>query len=114
MKNEILEIIFVLLTFPVSIPMIIILNRGPLAQGIGKKLPYHPRFINWVWATWSRFFWLPCPICGKNFGGHEWKESLYNTMYSGEGVCPKCVAAAKIRNAELFRSNGICQVEIPK
>ncbi len=29
------------------------------------------RRLNRVWAFLLGFFWLPCPICGEMFGGHE-------------------------------------------
>ena len=43
------------------------------------------------------YFWLPCPVCGREFGGHEQSDvfgaDVWNCM-----VCPRCapgVAAAK-------------------
>lgn len=98
-----MNILFILLTFPISIPMIVFSEVAPiLYHRIGESLPYHPRIINWVWAAWGRFFWLPCPICGKNFGGHEKGGSLYYTNYSGEMVCPKCIEKADERNKKTF------------
>jgi hypothetical protein len=29
------------------------------------------RFFNMLWANFFGYFWLPCPRCGKFFGGHE-------------------------------------------
>lgn len=29
------------------------------------------RTLNRIYAFLFGYFWLPCPICGKNFGGHE-------------------------------------------
>ncbi len=54
---------------------------------------YMPRWFNCIFAFLGGYFWLPCPLCGKNFGGHEWfndYESLYNGNGRGEGVCPRC------------------------
>ena len=29
------------------------------------------RFLNKLYANLFGYFWLPCPICGRMFGGHE-------------------------------------------
>jgi C4-type Zn-finger protein len=29
------------------------------------------RFFNRLYAFTHGYFWLPCPICGEEFGGHE-------------------------------------------
>ena len=45
------------------------------------------------------YFWLPCPICGEEFGGHEWAaETSWVTLPTGrpgvrQGVCSACSAA---------------------
>lgn len=44
------------------------------------------------------FFWLPCPVCGEEFGGHEWVTDgdmpgdvpVYGKPGMGEGICPAC------------------------
>jgi len=30
-----------------------------------------PRWINRIYARVFGYFWIPCPICGRDFGGHE-------------------------------------------
>lgn len=46
------------------------------------------------------YFWLPCPVCGEEFGGHEWRSvhghessipdlDLPNTS---TGICQGCTA----------------------
>lgn len=30
-----------------------------------------PRWFHRVWAWLFGYFWLPCPDCGRMFGGHE-------------------------------------------
>jgi hypothetical protein len=53
-------------------------------------------------------FWLPCPLCGTPFGGHEWTvinghrkdvpdkwttdEMGIVEKISGKGICPDCTA----------------------
>ena len=40
------------------------------------------------------YFWLPCPICGENYGGHEWKNHNVGiaTERAGvtKGMCNEC------------------------
>jgi hypothetical protein len=71
----------------------------------------HPR---WRWAhrlyAWIfRYFWSPCPICGRHFGGHEWREidgkpdtiivEVGATWTRGRGICPQCTVAGHGRRA---------------
>lgn len=100
-KNELKEIAFILFTFPITIPMMFVFNNRKIADW-GKNLPYRPRFSNWVWSIWGRFFWLPCPLCKRNFGGHEPHGSLYLGKFNGVGVCPKCIDKANALNKEKF------------
>ena len=65
---------------------------------------YKPRFINWLYALTHAYFWLPCPICGKNFGGHESKGMLMQGWNGGVSVCPKCAEEADRRN-NIFMAN---------
>jgi len=62
------------------------------------------RFLNKIYADLCGYFWLPCPICGKNFGGHEWKSgnTLMENISEGTGVCPDCGKEARKRNKKLF------------
>jgi hypothetical protein len=42
-------------------------------------------------AFWGGYFWLPCPICGRYFGGHDVADiHLMDTLSSGRCVCRKC------------------------
>lgn len=51
---------------------------------------------NKFWANLNGYFWLPCPVCGKHFGGHEWGNSEYSGIRQAEdetrntGICPDC------------------------
>ena len=51
-----------------------------------------PRWFNRFYAFLFAYFWIPCPLCGKNFGGHECFDdnTLYINYNEGESVCPKC------------------------
>jgi hypothetical protein len=57
-----------------------------------------PRWRQRVKAEAEGKFWLPCPICGKNFGGHEWAGTLMHSSSEGKGVCANCVEEAERRN----------------
>lgn len=57
------------------------------------------RLFNKLYAQAFGYFWLPCPICGQEFGGHEWGSGAagipkdgHGTWYGGTstGVCPDC------------------------
>lgn len=59
------------------------------------------RALNRLLARLGGYFWLPCPLCGQPFGGHEWHDvdglsSIVNVPGnpgSGRGICPDCTAA---------------------
>lgn len=64
------------------------------------------RKLNQWWASFRGYFWLPCPLCGKMFGGHEWRDydgkgsSIPDPAYPagsgrGIGICPDCTRAGK-------------------
>lgn len=61
-----------------------------------------PRWFNRWYARAFGYFWIPCPICKRDFGGHEAAETLLR-----EGgrmlrfdllVCWRCEDAAKEAN----------------
>lgn len=44
-------------------------------------------------ASFRGYFWMPCPVCGEEFGGHEWVGRLsLPTSEQGmtQGICPAC------------------------
>lgn len=59
-----------------------------------------PRWWARLRAALGGYFWLPCPLCGTMFGGHEWHDVGYlsssvPTDREGgrRGICPRCTAA---------------------
>lgn len=67
------------------------------------------RAVNEAFAKANGYFWLPCPLCGQKFGGHEWKD--YDGLSSqipaddgvpghGQGICPDCTKAG--RGVDIF------------
>lgn len=60
------------------------------------------RTLNKVYAAVAGYFWLPCPLCEKEFGGHEWRDidgkaSSIPAAAGGNrvGICPDCTKAGK-------------------
>jgi len=62
-----------------------------------------PRWLHRLYAWTLGYFWAPCPLCGRYFGGHEWliDDDLPCTIPTGEpgggglGICPDCTRAGK-------------------
>ena len=56
----------------------------------GRQLPREPRWINHFYAWIVGFYWLPCGICGQNYGGHEFGKSVINYSNGvGQSTCYK-------------------------
>ena len=51
-----------------------------------------PRWIHHAYAHVAAYFWIPCPSCDRNFGGHEWGGSIPHPDKPGIniGVCKPC------------------------
>jgi hypothetical protein len=71
------------------------LTNKILSKPIGKRLK-KPRWIQQLYANVFGYFWLPCPLCGECFGGHEWLDdcSLMINSCTGSGVCANCYEKA--------------------
>lgn len=63
------------------------------------------RTLNRIYAWLFGYFWLPCPVCGKYFGGHEIANIFTAALMSSDGhaycVCPdpQCSYEAGVLNA---------------
>lgn len=61
------------------------------------------RVVHRWYAAAFGYFWLPCPLCGQWFGGHEWRGVGGHpsvTVAEGlgrRGICPDCTAAGRVR-----------------
>jgi len=59
------------------------------------------RTFNKLYAMANGYFWMPCPLCGQYFGGHEWRDydgkpsSISTGCYTGKGICPDCTRAGR-------------------
>lgn len=44
-------------------------------------------------ASLRGYFWMPCPMCGEAFGGHEWVGRVQlpsDEPGMTQGICPAC------------------------
>lgn len=52
------------------------------------------RAKNKIYANLNGYFWLPCPVCGTPFGGHEWQNGQFIKLQedspASQGICPPC------------------------
>jgi len=68
------------------------------------------------YAHTNNYFWLPCPLCGEYFGGHEWlsgedgssipKPEAPNSFI---GICPACT-----RSGAGLRATAAAMTEEPR
>lgn len=52
-----------------------------------------PRWINHAYAELLGYWWLPCPVCGRHYGGHERTDASIPTdeLDKFQSVCsPDC------------------------
>lgn len=62
-----------------------------------RVLPRRPRWLHRSYAFLFRYFWLPCPLCYRNFGGHETGGALYPDYGTsgGTSICLDCARARR-------------------
>jgi len=62
------------------------------------------RLFNKIYAKTMGYFWIPCPLCGRMFGGHEWLNGniLKVSLNRGVTVCLDCGKKAKAYNKANF------------
>lgn len=58
------------------------------------------RWLNKLYAYFYGYFWLPCELCGKTYGGHELHGSLYVANGRGHSVCFDCRECARVLTAK--------------
>ena len=74
--------------------------RRPDGSSAPPWLPRWPRWINALYARAFGYFWLPCELCGRPYGGHEWRNGnhLVLSRSLSWGVCRACGPEARRRN----------------
>lgn len=64
-----------------------------------------PRWAHRIYAWLGGYFWLPCPVCGEHFSGHEIGRAVGATEHldsiplfpsmrresPGRAICPTCI-----------------------
>lgn len=65
---------------------------------ISKRKEKKARRIEEKYAHANGFFWLPCPVCGEPFGGHEVDWDAVHAFVDSQDapgygalICPRCV-----------------------
>jgi len=58
-----------------------------------------PRILHKWYAKLNHYFWLPCPVCGRYFGGHE--------KHGKQGIITK--REKNEHGAEYEYSTGVCE-----
>ena len=97
--QERLSTVFATLTFPMTVISYFLDDKFGIGD-FGRSLPHRPRILNFIWAAWFSFFWLPCRFCGKYYGGHEKGYSIQTSVGGGESVCYRCKEKADKYNEE--------------
>ena len=62
-----------------------------------------PRFLHRWYAFAFGYFWLPCFLCGRFAGGHEWKDRAGKSSAIPHpdrpgywhGICPACTRSGR-------------------
>ena len=61
------------------------------------------KFLKRLYAWVFGYFWLPCPVCKKMFGGFETSNvGLWESPGYGKCVCKNCVEKAHELNMANF------------
>lgn len=60
------------------------------------------RALHYLYARAAGYFWQRCPLCGRGFGGHEWRrvDGRWDTVVSAapepdRAICPGCTQAGR-------------------
>jgi hypothetical protein len=75
---------------------------GPRSHRLVRLLPYAWRRVHRNYARAYSYFWLPCPLCGREFGGHEAGDVIPDPLKEpgcGIAICSRCTRARNARMA---------------
>lgn len=68
-------------------------SSGPWHAELVRLLPYRWRRLHQLYAFLLGFYWLPCPLCGREYGGHEHGADIPDPArppYGGLMICSQC------------------------
>lgn len=68
-------------------------HSGPRHHKLARLMPYAWRRAHRDYAHAFGYFWLPCPSCGHEFGGHEAGADVPDPRKGpghGRTVCSRC------------------------
>jgi hypothetical protein len=71
------------------------------------------RIYHRLYALVHGYFWLPCPICGKKFGGHELGGHWYQGGGCGVVTCSDCAERAEAWSIEVSKTEVDRGVALP-
>lgn len=68
-----------------------------------RLVPESWRRAHRAFARLAQYAWQPCPLCTREFGGHEWRDIDGKTslipnpasIFGHLGICPACTRAAR-------------------
>lgn len=79
--------------------------REPVPMGVEatsrgdwmRLIPWQLRFVHRRFARRHGLFWLPCILCGRYSGGHQFAGSIPDPTQPGlsHGICPTCTRAGR-------------------
>jgi hypothetical protein len=80
------------------IPPPLATSGGRGSEAWARLVPYRWRAFHRRYATKHHYFWLPCILCNRPFGGHESGDSIPDpTGLTGTGImiCSQCTRAGR-------------------
>lgn len=68
-------------------------SSGPWHADWVCLLPYRWRWLHRLYAGLFGFFWIPCPLCDRPYGGHELGTDIPDPTRpppGGMAICSRC------------------------
>ena len=76
-------------------------------------IPERWRWAHRLYANAFGYFWAPCPLCGRDFGGHEWGDidgkpaSIpRENPWTYRAICPWCTREGRGRRWTVSTGTG--------
>lgn len=75
-----------------EVPPLHVGGTGPRSSNLARLVPYRFRRFHHGYATTHGFYWLPCLLCGREYGGHEAGKSIPDPTCEGmyRAICSPC------------------------